>query len=193
MKTASHQDLQRSRPIESFHGYRITDDGIVISCRRPGPPIIKRPEHRGRYDFVGLINADGIQENESVHSLVLITFGSPRPSPQHQTRHLNGNSRDNRISNLAWGLPIDNAADRRRHGRYVTDHRGEIHGMAKLNDLAVFRIIERLSAGEQQQHIATTFGVSPSTIGKIARGERWTHVTQGFRNHIEHLEHQEAA
>lgn len=50
-----------------------------------------------------------------VHALVLEAFVGPRPAGMH-VRHLNGNSLDNRLENLRWGTPAENAQDRVRHG-----------------------------------------------------------------------------
>lgn len=58
----------------------------------------------------------GVDRSLYVHSLVLEAFVGPRP--EHAvTRHLNGNPADNRLENLAWGTPSENARDRVRHGR----------------------------------------------------------------------------
>lgn len=53
-----------------------------------------------------------------VHQLVAECFIGARPSDCTQTRHLDGNQFNNAYWNLAWGTALDNAADRKRHGRY---------------------------------------------------------------------------
>lgn len=54
-----------------------------------------------------------------VHHLVMDAFGEPKPSDAHEIRHLNGNRRDNRIENLAWGTRRENWQDSVRHGTAV--------------------------------------------------------------------------
>lgn len=50
-----------------------------------------------------------------VHQLVLAEFVGPRPTGL-VVRHLNGNSRDNRLSNLVYGTAAQNAQDAIAHG-----------------------------------------------------------------------------
>lgn len=58
---------------------------------------------------------DGTHRFRRVHHLVLEAFVGPRPAGM-ETRHLNGVRADNRLENLAWGTPTENAADKIRHG-----------------------------------------------------------------------------
>lgn len=62
-----------------------------------------------------------------IHRLVLETFIGPAPEGL-QTRHLDGNPRNNRLDNLCWGTPKENQADRALHG---TDNKGERNPMYK--------------------------------------------------------------
>jgi len=55
----------------------------------------------------------------AVHRLVLMAFrGQPENGSRTHSRHLNGDCTDNRLENLAWGTPKDNADDMRRHGTH---------------------------------------------------------------------------
>jgi hypothetical protein len=56
------------------------------------------------------------ERNVTVHSLVLEAFVGPRPDGM-QCRHFpDRNPTNNRVSNLSWGTPLENANDRRVHG-----------------------------------------------------------------------------
>jgi hypothetical protein len=48
---------------------------------------------------------------------------------------------------------------------------------AKLTETDVLEIVRRHQAGERQTHIAKDYPVNQSTISKIVRGTRWSHVT----------------
>lgn len=50
-----------------------------------------------------------------MHVLVCEAFHGPKPSPEMQVRHLNGDKLDNRPENLCWGTPKENAEDMKRH------------------------------------------------------------------------------
>ncbi|AWY05488.1 HNH endonuclease [Gordonia phage Morrissey] len=56
-----------------------------------------------------------------VHRLVLEAFVGPCPSGM-ETRHLNGNPKDNRLENLVWGTSAENSQDTKNHG-YVPPRR----------------------------------------------------------------------
>jgi hypothetical protein len=53
----------------------------------------------------------------AVHKLVAMAHLPPRPGPEHQLRHLDGNKMHCSARNLSWGTAKDNADDRQRHGR----------------------------------------------------------------------------
>ena len=72
----------------------------------------------GGYLEVNLSRKGG-WDRRSVHSIVLETFVGPRPSPEHQARHLNGVKTDCRLANLCWGTAKENYEDRIRHGTDV--------------------------------------------------------------------------
>ena len=108
-----------------------------------------------------------------VHQLVASVFVGPRPSPQHEVRHLDGNPENNLPGNLKWGTAQDNADDRESHGHTA---RGERQGHAKLTKKLVADIHKRLAAGELQRDIAKELGLCKGTISHIATGSNWAHV-----------------
>ena len=61
------------------------------------------------------IRMNGRYYHAWVHRLVLEAFVGPCP-PGMETRHLNGNPKDNRLVNLAWGTPSENSQDTKDHG-----------------------------------------------------------------------------
>jgi hypothetical protein len=67
------------------------------------------------------LRRDNQYVRRDVHRLILETFVGPRP-PGKQCRHLNGDSLDNRLENLAWGTFHENFADRLAHNpdHYLT-------------------------------------------------------------------------
>jgi hypothetical protein len=118
------------------------------------------------------VERDGrkIPVKDRVHAMVCATFHGPRPSPQHQCRHLNGVRNDNRAENLAWGTASENKLDCNLHG---TMPHGEKHWKNKLAREDVRQILLLKKAGQPQIEIAEKFGVSPKHISRICRGESW--------------------
>lgn len=76
---------------------------------------------------------------------------------------------------LTVGTQMDNLQDMRNKGRGVNHPHvpGEKCGMSKLTDTKVKEI---RSSDLTQRQLATIYGVSQPTIGKILRRETWRHV-----------------
>lgn len=170
------------RDIAGFPGYRVGDDGSVWTrhvavrgcIRELSPDWVKlKGWLRRGWVRVALFREEHPRKVvHSVHHLVLEQFVGPRPDG-HEGLHGDGNRANNRLSNLRWGTPQENADDRQRMGKTA---RGERSGGVKLSNEQVLHIRDRLRNGLTHRKIAQEFGVSHMAIGRIARGEGWTHV-----------------
>ena len=111
----------KGTPIPGFNGYEVTPDGRVYSSgsnwRGYGTRELTQDLNSHGYPSVRLLNKEGKRKRMAVHRLVASAFLPPRPSCDHEIRHLNGDKTDNRATNLAWGTRQDNAMDRDRHGK----------------------------------------------------------------------------
>lgn len=140
--------------------------------RRPSVLIKLKPESKLGYVAVTL-TSKRTSKRFRVHTLVLTAFvGSPEG--EHQCRHLNGVRTDNRLCNLAWGTPKENAADRGVHG---TQAKGTQHGKCKLSEHEVAEIRERYQKRSSRHgnggQLAREYGISISQVHNIVRGKRW--------------------
>jgi DNA-binding CsgD family transcriptional regulator len=166
------------RPIAHYPGYRVGDDGSVWcnkvrgsrgtaigEWRRLKLQVVKRH----RYLHAELCH-DGKRRKFLVHRLVLNAFVGPCPIGQ-QCLHDDNNRGNNTLSNLRWGTPKGNQADRRRHG---TSLHGAQVATAKLtaSDVSVIRRLYA-SGDHTQQEIADLFGVSRSNISVIVTRKGW--------------------
>ena len=101
-------------------GYEITRDGRVFSnahnWRGYGRREMRQIPDQDGYLCVRLTVGE-VRKRYRVHRLVAIEHIGPRPSPSHEIRHLDGNKKNNKVENLAWGTAKDNARDRELHGR----------------------------------------------------------------------------
>lgn len=157
------------RLIKDAPGYAVTDDGRVWSYKGDdldGHELKTRA--RGPYRMVTL-SVDGKPLYRLVHRLVLEGFVGPCPEGC-EARHLNGDGADNRLDNLQWGTPAENAADQAQHG---TRPRKERHGSAKLTEAQVVEIRRRAANGDLHRVIADDFPVSRRMVGKIVAGKAW--------------------
>lgn len=180
-RTNQPENLQAEewRDIAGFAGYQISSLGRVRS-RRPKNGrglwlstwrfVDGSPNLRG-YMRVAL-PVGGRFWTVATHRLVLETFVGPCP-PGLECRHGDGNPGNNQLSNLCWGTPKENAADRRRHGR---DMLGEMHFDAKLTvDKIVF--LRRLSLFPRSiKYLARLWGVCRSNLERARDGKTWKSV-----------------
>lgn len=168
----------RYRAVPGFPGYCAGDDGSVWSCltrcnsqrhysARWHP--LKPRSSGGDYVFVVLSREDKSCKSMAVHRVVLFAFAGP-PQEGQEARHLDGNSVNNRLSNLAWGTPAENYDDRRRHG---TDNGGRRNGSAKLTVAQVREIRKRHMAGECRKSILARYAIGRTTLDSIVNGQSW--------------------
>lgn len=115
---------ERWAPIPG-HAHEASDHGRVRSPARTTTDSIGRTSQFRARVLIGRLNAYGYRVvslgkkghsgNFMVHRLVLEAFVGPCPEGM-ETRHLNGDRVDNRLENLTWGTPFENAMDRQLHG-----------------------------------------------------------------------------
>lgn len=167
------------KQIDGYPAYRIYDSGIIESCWIWGPyyPGMKS-KHKWRelprrykedgYIPVQLSDGNGKIIRTHLHRLLAISFISPPPTKKSVVRHLDGNPRNNAISNLAWGSYKDNEDDKIAHGTWNTRNGG-----AKLTPDQVIEIRLKCKNGEKQEDLSKEYGVSRPTITRIANKTIW--------------------
>jgi AraC-like DNA-binding protein len=142
------------------------------------------------YQIVGLMQ-DGKRCVRRVHQLVLLTFVGPAPADKPHTRHLNGNSQDNRLVNLAYGSAKDNHEDSVRHGTAYLVQTGEANPMSKLNDIVVEQMKLDAVAGMSRPDIAKKYDYS--NVSQVLMGVTWSHVRPDLNTKLkERIEIEEA-
>lgn len=151
--------------VVGHHGYEVSDRGRVRSSLRGGRVLRPGLASTGYYT----VALRGV--TRTVHSLVAEAFIGPRGAGL-QVRHVDGDRRNNNLSNISYGTPKDNRADSERHGTAV---RGEKYSTAKLTDSAA-RYIRAQRGVTPQSALARLFGVSPAAIQAVHDGRTWTHV-----------------
>lgn len=107
-----------------------------------------------------------------LHRLVLFAFVGPCPKGM-ETRHLNGDRKDSRLPNLAWGTSKQNAYDRELHG---TTTRGVKNGRAKLDESEVIEIRNLISQGLTNSQIASLYSIHHDHVYSIKNRRRWRHL-----------------
>jgi hypothetical protein len=178
-------------PVTVTENYEVSDFGRVRSWRiwgaLPGcyrnsggtvgraksPRMLSQRTNRYGYRAVSLM-VDGRLKYFVVHRLVAMAFIGPPPPGKNEVRHLDGDPANNVPGNLAWGDQQDNANDKVGHGRSL---KGTKYPLAKLDDEKVRQAVALHEQGLTYEQIGTRLGAGPGAIGRIIRGEGWTHVT----------------
>lgn len=158
-------------PIPGFPGYYATEGGEIWSDRSG---ILKRlkPWHNGNYLQLSLRSSANAY-HYSVHELILLAFVGPRPEGMEGC-HCDGDSQNNRISNLRWDTPKANRADKLLHKTLAC---GSTHGMAKLTESQVLEIRDLYSSKTySQRQLAERFGVKVGCILNVVNRKSWTHI-----------------
>jgi hypothetical protein len=171
---------ERWRPIpafpgceEGFPGYEVSDFGngrtffdysahkgrLAVPVPIPIPP---SPNPKGYVRFA-LRTESGRLVKPYAHKLVLLAFVGPREVGL-QTRHLDGDPSNNRLSNLAYGTAKENAQDTIRHGTarpYVPP--------AMLSGTSAEDALRMQAAGFEAAEIATRLGVTRHAVYNLYR------------------------
>jgi hypothetical protein len=110
-------ESERWLPIQGYEDcYGISTLGRVWSAHT------NRFLHPNRSGLQGHVSVSlcrrGKVKQRVIHQLVLEAFVGPRPFPDAEARHINGDASDNRLANLGWGTKSENMLDRVTHGTH---------------------------------------------------------------------------
>lgn len=177
------------KDIPNFGGsYQVSNTGLVRSvdrvvtykngrkCKHKGRVLKPGISHRG-YERVVLCN-DNRLTNKTVHRLVLEAFKPHVNMSDLDVNHIDGNKLNNHLINLEWLTRRDNILHAQDIG--LIDNRGERSPNAKLSNVDVLEILQRLDTGELHEDIALDYGVNKSCISKINIGDTWRSVREEY-------------
>lgn len=111
-----------------------------------------------------------------VHEMVMSAFVWPRRHGM-ETRHLDGDKCNSKLSNLCYGTMQENHEDRVRHG---VSNRGERSGNAKTTRREVHSIFVLRGQGRTQRETAAEVGVSHEHVRDILNRKKWAWFTSVF-------------
>ena len=107
------------KQIPSYENYKISEYGIVYSCYIHK---IKRTSlHRQGYLMVGLTK-DGIEKKWLIHRLVALTH-IDNPNGYRYVNHIDGDKKNNHISNLEWVTSSENQKHAYKNGLKIASRK----------------------------------------------------------------------
>ncbi len=167
-----------------FPKYEVGDDGSVWSLdyNHTGEKRqLKQIVNDEGYKYVFLV-VDGKRYKRLCHRMVLISF-VPNPENKAHCNHKNGLRGDNRLSNLEWSTPQENALHGyRSNGRVVSDKvksgskqrfSGTNNPKAKINEATVLSIRRLRMKGDSLKSIAERHSLSVAQVSSIANNKSW--------------------
>lgn len=99
---------------------------------------------------------------KKIYRLMAATYLGPSPPDAKLVRHLDGNSRNNHVSNLVWGTHAENMEDLRKHREARTPLTKELQ-----QEIAAYLLLKSgYSVGVKEQ-AAEKFNVAFSTVCRI--------------------------
>lgn len=157
------------RQIDNFPDYFITNEGKVYS-QRTNKVLSPIRDHYGFITYLYVVLYNGKEHKKiSIHRLVAETFISQKPYKEAVVRHLDGNSLNNNVENLAWGSRLEDKEDQQRNGNIPV---GIYHRNSKLTVEQLLEIRENFSHPWKEKSLrffAEKFNVSISAIQRAAK------------------------
>lgn len=181
---------ERWAPVPGFEDiYEISDRGRVESLtryvrypdgRKPRlqPGRILKPGHAKGYPYVNL-RKDGLTRQIRIHTLVLLAFIGPQPSPRHECNHIDGNRSNNSYWNLEWATRSENLAHKVNvlESGHPPVWRGEDNAMTSLSEKEVIALRHEYARGAiSQKALGEKYGISQASVWHIVTGDTWGHV-----------------
>ena len=144
------------KDIVGFNGYEVSNLGRVRSFHKGGR--ILSPGLVSGYLQVNLY-CGGKRNQMYVHRLVAETF-IPNPESKSEVNHIDGNKSNNRVENLEWATPSENAQHAHDTG-LLTFSQGEDHHNAKLTNEQAAQFVQPncLTQAECPTTSATKFAI----------------------------------
>lgn len=168
MYVAGPDAPEKWRLVPSLEPYEVSDFGRV---RRAGRLLLGFFDSDGYHRISTSIA--GARRQVSVHTMVLFAFVGPRPTPEHQCAHWDGDRIHNRLGNLRWALPPEQYEDRIRHR---TDNGGPRNYWAKLTQEQANEIRQVYTPGHPahgMMALSRRFGVTRGAISGIVHKGGW--------------------
>jgi hypothetical protein len=168
--------------VENYHGYAVSNDGFVWTCKRTGPRGGDNPYRKDwikvgtkscyGYMIVNLRNEAGSKPFR-VNILVAKHFIGEVPDGMIVSHYPDQNKENNAASNLLITTQKINMEHKKEQG---THQEGEKHGMASVTEDDVRAIRKLRELGLKLSDIGDIFGLTDAGVCAIATRRTWSHV-----------------
>lgn len=150
--------------------YTITDNGDIYSDNSGKMKTRNKPG--SKYQLINLTLEDGMKKTFRVHRLVMMAFKPIENEQDLEVNHLDGNKKNNCLSNLEWCTTSENQKHAFKIG-LNKPRKGAKNNFAKLSQEDIERIFDLREQGLLQREIADIIGCSRSNISYILNKKTW--------------------
>lgn len=170
------------KDIAGYEGYyQISDTGRVKSLkrakRRVEDRILVQWDNKNGYFICTLNKPLTKKTTPKVHRLVAQAF-IPNPADKPQVNHIDGNTKNNSVSNLEWVTNSENQKHAvKRIGRCYVGNNSPARKLTETQVLEI-RSIKRVKKQPSYKEIGKRYGVSYGAIAAIRQGNNWKHLNK---------------
>jgi len=159
---------------KDYFGYTIYEDGTIISKTR-GTKMSTHDNGRGYLILSFRIN--GESKVKAVHRVVAEAF-IPNPNNLTDVDHIDGNKRNNHVSNLRWVTHGENI--RHCYNLEGRSAKGESNARCKTSEAIVENICWLLQEGFMPAWIREKYGYDYNLIRGIKGRKNWKHISKDY-------------
>ena len=178
-------DIETWKQVKGYEGiYEVSNTGVVRSVNYLvfGKNGVKRIQkgrvlklNKSEKGYIQVTLSKNLKRfNTGVHRLVAISF-IENPYNKQQVNHIDGNKENNHISNLEWVTNQENQVHSYKN-KLSRNNYGESHHMAKLKNIDVFNVIDRINNGETMSKIAKENKMSVTAISNLYKRKTYINI-----------------
>ena len=152
----------------------ITEFNSTKTQNVPGKILKQTLNNSGKHYWRVSLSKNSKIKYSSVHQLVCWAFLGEQ-GQGIEVRHLDGNCRNNRLDNLAYGTRSENITDAKAHGTFPLYEKRPGAILTKQ------KAIEIAESKKTLKELSKEYGVHWLTIRQIKIGETWSEITKEAR------------
>lgn len=150
--------------------YTVTDSGEFFSDN--SGKMKTRNRAGTEYQIINFMTIDGKKRTFRAHRLVLMAFKPIENMDKLEVNHIDGNKKNNNLSNLEWCTTSENQKHAFKTGLQKAKKGGKSN-FSKLKKEDIQLIFQLRKQGKTQQQIAEIVGCSRSNISYILNKKTW--------------------
>jgi len=150
--------------------YTVTDNGEFFSDN--SGKMKTRNRAGTEYQIINFMTTDGKKRTFRAHRLVLMAFKPVENMDKLEVNHIDGNKKNNNLSNLEWCTTSENQKHAFKIGLQKAK-KGEKSNFSKLKKEDIQLIFQLRQQGKTQQQIAEIVRCSRSNISYILNKKTW--------------------